>query len=201
VADLALFVGSALLVRKREEQARRAMEEQETVAEEMGHPLNNLFAVTEGMIRGSARSAEGPAAMAEALSGRLHALASAHSLVRRKVNDSGIIPDEKDLGDLVRAVLSPKRSGHAASWALWSEKANAPASAWGPPKALGWPCYRPDAGKAGLPRNALRPPHIGLITLPLPQASRDRETFALPLAGMGDSHGPRTTTCRGWRRP
>lgn len=111
LAELALFVGSVLLVRKREEQARRALEEQETVAEEMGHRLNNLFAVTEGMIRGSARNAESPAAMAEALSGRLHALASAHSLVRRKVGDSSAIPDEKDLGDLIRAVLSPHELG------------------------------------------------------------------------------------------
>lgn len=110
-AGLAVFVGMALLVRKREEQSRRALEEQETVAEEMGHRLNNLFAVAEGMIRGTARNAESPAAMAEALSGRLHALAGAHSLVRRKAGGSGGIPDEKDLGDLIRAVMSPHEMG------------------------------------------------------------------------------------------
>lgn len=106
LADLAVFVGMALLVRKREEQSRRALEEQETVAQEMSHRLKNLFAVTDGMIRGSARSAKSPAAMAEALSGRLHALASAHALVRRKVSDRGAVLDEKDLGDLIRTVVS-----------------------------------------------------------------------------------------------
>ncbi len=112
VADLAVFVGMALLVGKREEQSRRALEEQETVAQEMSHRLKNLFAVTDGMIRGSARNAQSPAAMADALSGRLHALASAHSLVRRKVSDSGAILDEKDLGDLIRAVVSAHEAGY-----------------------------------------------------------------------------------------
>ena len=58
VADVAEFVGTALLLRRREEQSRRALEEQETVAQEMSHRLKNLFAVTDGMIRGSARNAE-----------------------------------------------------------------------------------------------------------------------------------------------
>ncbi len=111
VADLAVFVGTALLVRKREEQARRALEEQETIAKEMSHRLKNLFAVTDGMIRGSARNATSPGAMADALSGRLHALASAHALVRRKVSDSGAVLEKKDLGDLIRAVLSAHEAG------------------------------------------------------------------------------------------
>ena len=117
LADLAVFVGMALLVQKRQEQSRRALEEQEIVAQEMSHRLKNLFAVTDGMIRGSARSAKSPAAMAKALSGRLHALASAHSLVRRKVSDSGTVLDEKDLGDLIRAVVSAHELGseHSAS--------------------------------------------------------------------------------------
>lgn len=111
VADLAVFVGAALLVRKREEQARLALEEQETVAQEMSHRLKNLFAVTDSMIRGSARGAKSPAAMVEALSGRLHALASAHALVRRKVSDSGAIVDDKDLGDLIRVVVGAHEAG------------------------------------------------------------------------------------------
>ena len=117
VSDLAVFVGTALLVRRREEQSRRALEEQETVAQEMSHRLKNMFAVTDGMIRGSVRNAESPAAMADALSGRLHALASAHSLVRRKVTDSGANSDRKDLGDLIRAVVSAHEpaSGRSAS--------------------------------------------------------------------------------------
>lgn len=106
MTDLAAFVGMALLVQNREEQSRLALEEQETVAREMSHRLKNLFAVTDGMIRGSARNAKSPAAMANALSGRLHALASAHSIVRRRVSDSGAITDERGLSDLIRAVVS-----------------------------------------------------------------------------------------------
>ena len=119
LADLAVFVGTALLVRKREEQSRRALEEQETVAQEMSHRLKNLFAVTDGMIRGSAKNADSPAAMADALSGRLHALASAHSLVRRKVSDSGAIFDEKDLGELIRTVVSAHEAGSERSASLF----------------------------------------------------------------------------------
>jgi two-component sensor histidine kinase len=125
LADLAEFVGTALLLRRREEQSRRALEEQETVAQEMSHRLKNVFAVTDGMIRGSARNAESPAAMANALSGRLHALASAHSLVRRKVSEAGVVLDEKDLGDLIRTVVS----AHAGS----SERGASPFHIEGPP--------------------------------------------------------------------
>lgn len=105
LADLAVFVGMALLVQKREEQSRLALEEQETVAREMSHRLKNLFAITDGMIRGSARNAKSPAAMADALSGRLHALASAHSIVRRRVSDSSATSNERELSDLIRAVV------------------------------------------------------------------------------------------------
>jgi two-component sensor histidine kinase len=105
ISDFAVFVGMALLVRNREEQCRRALEEQETVAQEMSHRLKNLFAVTDGIIRGTARNAESPASMADALSGRVRALASAHSLVRRKVSDSGSVSSETGLEDLIRAVV------------------------------------------------------------------------------------------------
>lgn len=117
LADLAEFAGTALLLDKREAQFRRALEEQETIAREMSHRLKNLFAVTDGMIHGSARNAESPAAMANALSGRLHALASAHSLVRRKVSDGDSTLDHNDLGDLIRAVVSAHagNSDHSAS--------------------------------------------------------------------------------------
>jgi len=81
------------------------LEEQETVAQEMSHRLKNLFAMTDGMIHGSAKSADTPQAMAGALSGRIHALASAHSLVRRKISDLSTSPATTDLNDLIRAVV------------------------------------------------------------------------------------------------
>ena len=106
-SELAAFLGIALRMLRDEDQLRRALEEQETVAKEMSHRLKNLFAMTDGMIHASARNADTPDAMAEALSGRIHALASAHSLVRRKVSELGSASEVIDLGELLRAVLRP----------------------------------------------------------------------------------------------
>jgi len=104
-AELASFVGVALRMARNEERLRRSLEEQETVAKEMSHRLKNVFAMADGMIRVSARNAATPADMAQALSGRLHALANAHALVRRKVSDIGSEPPATDLGDLVHAIV------------------------------------------------------------------------------------------------
>lgn len=106
-SELASFVGVALRMARDQARLRSALDEQETVAKEMSHRLKNLFAMTDGMIRATARSADTPASMAEALSGRLHALARAHSLVRRKVSDIGSAPEATDLGELIRAILEP----------------------------------------------------------------------------------------------
>lgn len=115
-SELAAFVGIALRMLQGEDRLRRALDEQETVAKEMSHRLKNLFAMTEGMIYASAKNAETPDAMAQALSGRLHALASAHSLVRRKVSDIGSASETTDLGDLIRAVVKPfERAGGRAA--------------------------------------------------------------------------------------
>ena len=104
-SELAAFVGIALRMLQDRERLRSALDEQETVAKEMSHRLKNLFAMTDGMIRASARSADTPDAMAQALSGRLHALARAHSLVRGKVSDIGPAAAHTDLGDLIRVIV------------------------------------------------------------------------------------------------
>jgi two-component sensor histidine kinase len=105
MSELAGFVGIALRMAQNEALLRSALDEQETVAKEMSHRLKNVFAMAEGMIRVSARSADSTAAMAEALSGRLHAMASAHAIVRRKVSDMAGIAPTTDLGDLIRAIV------------------------------------------------------------------------------------------------
>lgn len=104
-AELASFVGVALRMARNEERLRRSLDEQETVAKEMSHRLKNVFAMADGMIRVSAKSAATPEEMAQALSGRLHALADAHALVRRKVSDIGSAPPATDLGDLIHAIV------------------------------------------------------------------------------------------------
>ena len=103
-AELATFVGTALKMGRREEGLRHALDEQEVLAREMSHRLKNLFAMTEGMIRVTARHADTPQAMAEALSGRLRALSDAHALVRRKVVDIGE-EEGADLRELILAVV------------------------------------------------------------------------------------------------
>ncbi|HEX8302398.1 sensor histidine kinase [Sphingomonas sp.] len=102
--QLADFVGLAMRAQAKELRLRLALDEQETLAREMSHRLKNIFAMTEGMIRVTARTAESPAATAEALSGRIHALAEAHALVRRKASDIGVGPPLA-LADLILAVV------------------------------------------------------------------------------------------------
>lgn len=104
-AELASFVGVALRMARNEERLRRSLEEQEMVAKEMSHRLKNVFAMADGMIRVSAKNAATPADMAQALSGRLHALAKAHALVRGKVSDIGSEPSATDLGALIHAIV------------------------------------------------------------------------------------------------
>ncbi|SDC07751.1 Two-component sensor histidine kinase, contains HisKA and HATPase domains [Sphingomonas sp. YR710] len=105
IGELAGFVGIALRMAQNEARLRQALEQQEIVAKEMSHRLKNIFAMADGMIRISARSAQTPADMAQALSGRLHALANAHSLVRRKVSDIGAASSATDLSELIQAIV------------------------------------------------------------------------------------------------
>jgi two-component sensor histidine kinase len=115
--ELASFVGLALKMTREEERLRAALDEQEMIAKEMSHRLKNLFAMTEGMIRGSARNSETVDDMATALSGRLHALADAHSLVQRRVRaiDDG---SGTDLDGLIRTVMRVHDDGGASRVSL-----------------------------------------------------------------------------------
>ncbi len=102
--ELATFVGIAMHVKRGEERIQQALEAQETLTREMNHRVKNLFALTEAMLRQTLRSSATKEQMAEALSGRLHALASAHSLVLR---ESSVLGDGLDLPALVRAIVAP----------------------------------------------------------------------------------------------
>ena len=69
--------------------------------------------MTDAMIRISARNANTKEELAEVLSGRVHALASAHSLVRRDFSSLGTLPNASELGALVRAICLPHDDGEA----------------------------------------------------------------------------------------
>jgi two-component sensor histidine kinase len=105
--ELARFVGMALYRIRIEEQLRAAIAEQELLAREMSHRVKNVYALTESMVRMTAREAKSTAAMAEAISGRLRALANAHSLVRRNVG-ADADNDPIELAELLHIVVKPQ---------------------------------------------------------------------------------------------
>ena len=107
MTELATFVGIALRMVRSEERLQRALSEQETLTKEMNHRLKNLFAMTDGLIRMTAKGTSTKDEMTKALSGRLHALANAHALVRSDFKTLGSAHEGSDLAALVRAIAEP----------------------------------------------------------------------------------------------
>jgi two-component sensor histidine kinase len=107
ITELAAFVALALETDRTKQQLQKSLDEQLVLAREMTHRIKNLFAITDGMIRFSAKSATTPAEMAALLSGRLHALANAHALVRQEFSEVGIITPTSDLKELIDKIVSP----------------------------------------------------------------------------------------------
>jgi PAS domain S-box-containing protein len=87
---------------------RRSQEQQQLLLGEMNHRVKNLFAITDGVISLSARSAKTPTEFANKIRGRLNALALAHNLI---LPDSTKLPDSKNksttLDNLLHKILSP----------------------------------------------------------------------------------------------
>lgn len=111
MTELAAFAGVALRMVQAEERLTLALQRQETLTREMSHRVKNLFAITDSMIRMSARNAQTKEELAKSLSGRLHALASANALVRRSFAD-----DEEasvSFGELIRRILRPHDHAHS----------------------------------------------------------------------------------------
>ncbi|WP_413990066.1 HWE histidine kinase domain-containing protein [Labrys okinawensis] len=114
IVEIAAFVGIAIELIKGRDRLTEALDQQALVAREMGHRLNNLFAITDGLIRLSARQAATPAEMERALVGRLHALARANALVRRDLSRTGSVSLPADLGGILEAILAPYRDSSGA---------------------------------------------------------------------------------------
>jgi two-component sensor histidine kinase len=114
-SELAAFAGIALRMTRTEATLQAALGQQESLTGEMSHRIKNLFATADGLVRLSARGATSVEEMRQTLSGRFHALASAHGLVRRTFAD---LPNARitDLIALLGAILKPyERSGEDAS--------------------------------------------------------------------------------------
>jgi two-component sensor histidine kinase len=110
MTELASFAGLALKMINAENQLKAALQQQETLTGEMSHRVKNLFALINGMVRMTSRSADDPKAMADALSGRLHALATAHGLIRKSFVEDAT--ETTNLQELVEAILRPHNGTH-----------------------------------------------------------------------------------------
>lgn len=87
---------------------RRAQEHQTLLIRELNHRIKNLFAVTNGMIALSARSAATPKEYATNIRGRLNALATAHELILPTARGGAdAIAECTNLEILLRKILSP----------------------------------------------------------------------------------------------
>lgn len=85
-----------------------AHEQQGLLVRELNHRIKNLFAITDGMIALSARSAATPLEYASNIRGRLNALAVAHDLILPSFGgEAGPLADPTSLEILLRKILSP----------------------------------------------------------------------------------------------
>lgn len=105
--ELASFVGVAVKLLRTEQRLQTALEEQELLTKEMSHRVKNLFAVTDVMVQMSSRGARSKEEMAESIRGRIHALASAHALIRRSFSSTTTSSPPPNLFELLTAVLKP----------------------------------------------------------------------------------------------
>lgn len=105
--ELASFVGIALKMLRTEATLKAALQEQEMLAQEMSHRVKNLFAITQGIVRLSAKSAESKDELVVSLNGRLHALATAHGVIRRSFSADDTQARTSNLTELLELVLKP----------------------------------------------------------------------------------------------
>jgi two-component sensor histidine kinase len=109
MTELAAFTSVALRMVQSELRLKRALEEQEILAREMSHRIKNLFAITEGAIRMTARGTQSKEEMTEQLTGRIRALADAHGLVHESFS-ANCVAKRVELGELIRTILRPYRA-------------------------------------------------------------------------------------------
>lgn len=119
--ELAHFSGIALRMLRSQQQLQKALEQQEMLAREMGHRVNNLFTVAQSLVHLTARTTITKAEMVDTLAGRFSALARAHALVRRNFVAN---PQEHshDFGDLLRTIVAPHQAPQASRFTFTGPK-------------------------------------------------------------------------------
>jgi PAS domain S-box-containing protein len=101
------IIGASKIARDITER-KRAQEQQNLLLREMSHRVKNLFAVASSLVTLSAGSARTPADLAEAVRGRLGALARAHGLTRPGLMNGGEKPGhDTTLHALIQTILAP----------------------------------------------------------------------------------------------
>ncbi|MCW3474874.1 PAS domain S-box protein [Limobrevibacterium gyesilva] len=101
------IIGASKIARDISER-RRAQQQQNLLLREMSHRVKNLFALAGGVVTLSARFAQTPGEMADAVRKRLNALSQAHDLTLPDLNDGTERPEKHTtLHALVRTIVSP----------------------------------------------------------------------------------------------
>jgi two-component sensor histidine kinase len=112
MSELAGMAGIAVKMVENEDRLKQALFHQKTLTGEMAHRVKNTLAVIDAMMRAASRRLDSPGALADNISGRLRALAMAHSLVTPSELDV-TTSSNVDLGELLRTILQPYESASA----------------------------------------------------------------------------------------
>ena len=104
LAELSTLVGVALNNARKVADLHHLLEDQVVIASEMRHRLKNIFAVADGLVRATAKHAASPEEMADALTGRLHALEKAHALLRIRKGSVSPLGGHTALDQLLTAI-------------------------------------------------------------------------------------------------
>ncbi|MCX5577849.1 PAS domain S-box protein [Kaistia terrae] len=105
------IVGASKIARDISER-RNAEQQQRLIVREMSHRIKNLFAIAGSIVSMSARSAETPAELAQAVRQRLAALTRAHELTRPGlIDDIEPVSGAQSLRTLIEAIMLPYRDG------------------------------------------------------------------------------------------
>ncbi|WP_457090847.1 PAS domain-containing protein [Microvirga sp. P5_D2] len=86
---------------------RKNEEARQLLAKELDHRVKNLLAMASAMVTMTARTATSTKDMADALHGRLNALAKAHELIRPAVAEDGPSEGETSVSEIAQTILAP----------------------------------------------------------------------------------------------
>ena len=86
---------------------RREAETRQLLVRELNHRVKNLFSIISGMIAMTARATRTPGDMANALRGRIAALARAHDLIRPAVTMEALSEPDVLMQSLVASIIDP----------------------------------------------------------------------------------------------